>query len=152
MNPTNVTSPSQICLAVWFWYIGNNDKSNRPHPYVFGLTSTTTLPSRCGTGLATSAVRDGTGSVALAIEGGIGSATSIVEGGTGETWRMRGWREWYVRWWIPSPTGKRRCSGMKRSTGLRSRWIFLTRGTRNLQNLLTLLPPHWCVLSNPHVP
>ena len=71
MNPTNATSPSQVCMEVWYGYKGSNDKSIRSLPNVSG--------SACATVLCTGG---GTGSVA---GGGSGSTSSTVGGGTSET-------------------------------------------------------------------
>lgn len=63
-----------------------------------------------------------------------------------------GWRESCVGRWNPSPTGRRRWRSMGTNTSARSRRLCMIRETRNLWNLLTLLPPHWCVLCNHLVP
>lgn len=85
-KPTNATSLSQICLAVWSGYIGSKDKLNELPPKASRSASEEASPSRDRTGSITSLVgcgtEDGTG-------GGTGSAASSVGGGTGQTLRLR---------------------------------------------------------------
>lgn len=73
MNPTNATSLSQICLAVWYGYIGSNKKSIEPSSNAFGLASAAASP-----------FGGGIGSAASTVEGGTDLEASTVRGSTGE--------------------------------------------------------------------
>lgn len=76
MNPTNATSPSQICLAVWSGYKGSNGKSTEPPPNASDSASAAATPSGGDTGSATSVVGGDTNSEASIVGGDTGESAS----------------------------------------------------------------------------
>lgn len=74
INPTNATSPSQICLEVWSGYRGSNYKSTGLPPNTSSSASATASPYEGGTRLTTSPVG-----------GDLDSEASTLRGDTGES-------------------------------------------------------------------